>query len=102
MFSTPNDIPGRMVSLCVRKGHISGTVNDVAVQLVEARAVTGTIPRFFGLVPADDAAEVGTYGCKFMQVSFLVPVRRNFVHSTPKQSRSIRDNFLNGINIPRC
>src|SRR5947199_1187699 len=44
-----------------RKSNYSGAVHDISVR-VEPRAVTRTIPRFFRVIPVDDAIEVGADG----------------------------------------
>src|SRR3954465_1818258 len=44
-----------------RKPNYSRTVHNISVR-IEPRSVTRTIPRFFCVVPVDDAIEVGADG----------------------------------------
>src|SRR3954467_13857250 len=44
-----------------RKSNYSGAVDNISVR-IEPRSVTRTIPRFFRVVPVDDAIEMGADG----------------------------------------
>src|SRR5688500_1415004 len=65
-----------------RQPNDSGAVHDVAVG-IEARAVTGTIPRFLGLVPVDNAVEVRADRGAGVNRSFLVPIDGDLSSPSP-------------------
>src|SRR3954470_11911586 len=60
----------------------SRSVDDLAIR-VEARAVAGAVPCFFGAVPANDAVKMGTNRGSLVDVAVLVTIHRKLAAPAP-------------------
>src|SRR5664280_596440 len=79
---------------------VGGSVQHRARE-VESRAMRGAVPRFLGIIPRNNAAEVWTHGAALVKRSLLVAIHGDFHRTVTHDGAGFQGNELVFLQIPR-